>query len=121
MHRKLLLLSGLILALHSSGCCMCDAPYDYCGPTFLGGPCEECLPDARMNSAFTPYPGPLAGEVIHEGSVPQSVLQPADPDASPVPGSPEMETPMQAPAPLPGSLPPSTTQGPRARSVSVER
>lgn len=123
MHCKLLRLAGLSLAFWATGCCMCDAPYDYCGPTFLGGPCEECVTDARMNSAFTPYPGPLAGEVVHDGYTEQSVLEPAGPPsgAPPAAQAPDVESPMappMSPPPPPSrSLPPSTTQ----RSIKIER
>jgi hypothetical protein len=125
MHRKLLLPAGLSLVFWATGCCLCDAPYDYCGPTFLGGPCEECVTDARMNSVFDPYPGPLGGEVIHEGPYQHSVLDAAGPQPVPPPAdqSPDVDAPMSPPGPPPGPspLPPSTTQAPRGRSIKIER
>ncbi len=51
------------LGVTGSGCCVCRAPYDYCGPTFSG--CgDECWSHARAGSAFTgarvqPEPEPM--------------------------------------------------------------
>ncbi len=59
-------LAGVMLAVllwsTGSGCCMCRAPYDYCGPTFSG--CgDACWSHERMGSAFTSYaPGEPEGE-----------------------------------------------------------
>jgi hypothetical protein len=41
------------LALISTGCCMCDSPYDYCGPTFLGECGEPCMCHERYGSAIS--------------------------------------------------------------------
>jgi hypothetical protein len=108
MRRKLLLLAGLSLSFLATGCCLCDAPYDYCGPTFLGGPCEECVTDARMNSVFTPYPGALPGEVAQDGLAPQSVLQPRGESGGSAFPPPDVESPKP---------PATTTQSPRMRSM----
>ena len=117
MHSKLLLLAALAVIGSGAGCCMCDAPYDYCGPTFLGAPGEECVTDARMNSVFTPYPGPPAGHVVH-GPPMESVLQQPSSDEAPAMGTP-VEAPMNQP--LQPAIPPSMTQGPPTRAVSTGR
>lgn len=124
MHRKLFLLSGLSLVLWGAGCCMCDAPYDYCGPTFLGGPCTECVTDARMNSVFNPYPGPFVGEVVPGGPPDQSVLQESgEPNAAPADAQPDVEAPPPMPAvpATPRTLPPNTTQVPHSPADSIQR
>lgn len=108
MHRKLLLLAVVPLTTLAAGCCMCDAPYDYCGPTFLARPGEECCSDVRMNSAFAPYPvyaGPPEGVVI-EGVAPAT---PGTPNATEMP---EEASPSDTPRP---TLPPDT-QVPSVRS-----
>ncbi len=119
MQRPLLRLSGLALFFWATGCCLCDAPYDYCGPTFMGG---DCVTDARMNSAFNPMPGPGTGEIVHAHE-PQSVLESQSgeqtdtaPQATPsdIPSPTPMPTAPRAPVP-------TTTQGPRGRSVSADR
>jgi hypothetical protein len=122
MHRKFFSLSGLGLAFWAAGCCMCDAPYDYCGPTFLGGPCTECVTDARMNSVFNPYPDAYYGDVVPGPPVEQSVLQPAGQPPVPDPNAPTPD--VEAPAPMPdapSALPPTTTQGPSSRAISLPR
>jgi hypothetical protein len=123
MQRTLFRLSGLAFAFWTTGCCLCDAPYDYCGPTFMGGPGEECVTGARMNSAFNPMPGAWGGDVVQEAAEPQSVLQPQSDepgDTAPQAMPPDMQSPMPMPT-APRAPVPTTTQGPRARSVSVER
>lgn len=114
MHRKLLKAAGMGLAVWTTGCCMCDAPYDYCGPTFLGGPCEYWTVDARVNSAFTPHPGLYHGEYVEGDVPPQSVLQSPEADAP----TDSLEPP---PMPPPQPSPSPTTQAPRARSISVSQ
>ena len=126
MHRKLFLLAGVGIISWTTGCCMCDAPYDYCGPTFLGGPCGECVTDARMNSVFNPYPTPYAaGPIIEgpDGPIDQPVLQQTNEPPAPPNATPDVEAPAPAPVPAapPMTLPRSTTQAPRARSVSTPR
>jgi hypothetical protein len=118
MHRKLLLLFGVTLGLSGAGCCMCDAPYDYCGPLFQGG-CDDCAPDARMNSAFAPYGGPYGGG--HEPA-PHAIVQPAEQVPAPEPAAPatEMQTPPEQPM-TPRQLAPNMTRDPRFRSISTER
>lgn len=55
MRRAYLALSALgamMLTLPSLGCTQCASPYDYCGPTYLGGPGELCDSRARAGSIF---------------------------------------------------------------------
>lgn len=64
-------IAGVIVALaaFSSGCCMCSAPYDYCGPTYTGCDDVPCLIDERVGSAFNGwYDAEQAGyeEEVHE-------------------------------------------------------
>lgn len=40
----------VVAAGWSSGCTMCQSPYDYCGPTFVGGCGDCCNPDERLGS-----------------------------------------------------------------------
>ena len=122
MYRTRLKMSGLAIAFWATGCCMCDAPYDYCNPTFLGGPCDECVIDARRNSAFTPFPGPWVAPLIPPPPQ-QSALQPSGEQPQPMETSPsDMPAPAGAPMPeepMPGRIPRSTTQTPRP-SLSFE-
>lgn len=133
MHRPWFLLAGLGLSTLAAGCCMCDAPYDYCGPTFLARPGEECVSDARMNSAFTPYVPYAVGhptEVI-EGVPPGATFEAAPAEAgrteadSPSDAMPrptfEPTAPTPAPAPAAGGLDPMTTRAPMGRPVSLRR
>ena len=55
------------LSALSSGCCMCDAPYDYCGPTFLGDDCDQCMTDERVGSVLS---GSHMGEVVYDEGMP---------------------------------------------------
>lgn len=118
MHRKLLLLTALTFGL-ATGCCMCDAPYDYCGPLFQGGPYDDCAPDARMNSVFMPYAGPYGDGHVEEGAVPHSIVQPPEQVSTPDPAPPssEMETAPEQPT-VPRQLAPNMTRDPRFRSIS---
>jgi hypothetical protein len=137
MHRQLAAWAALSLIASAAGCCMCDAPYDYCGPTFLGRPGEECVTDARMNSAFTPYVPFVAvsGEVVEGGVVAPEAVEPGTPsgaDESSPSDVPPQQSPANGleldprtpsvPAPAPrASEPTTTTQGPRGRPVSLRR
>src|SRR5687767_12548668 len=122
MQRTMFRMSALALAFWATGCCMCDAPYDYCGPTYCGGPCDYCA-DARFNSAFNPMPGPWTGEAVQDAPQPQSVLQQhgdEPTDMSPQAAPTDIPDPMPMPT-APRAPVPTTTQGPRTRAVSVER
>ena len=141
MHRTLTAWAGLGLLTLASGCCMCDAPYDYCGPTFLAAPGEECVCDARVNSAFTPYlpvdgygliegalppgavPGPVPPGAV-PGGVPEAPTPPVDPAAPMLeadPALPDMgpSAPGSPSTPAQGEAPPSMTR--RDRAVSFRR
>jgi hypothetical protein len=50
---RLLCAAAIGLTLVSAGCCMCDSPHDYCGPTFLGGCGEPCMEFERYGSAIS--------------------------------------------------------------------
>jgi hypothetical protein len=87
MTRTSLAIGALTLALFSAGCCMCDAPYDYCGPVYTGGPCGPCcLENERIGSAFTgpyamtEYGEPIDGQIIEEGGSIETMpeVDPAD-------------------------------------------
>jgi hypothetical protein len=65
---------------------MCDAPYDYCGPTYHGDPCEYCA-DARMNSAFTPFPYVGGTEEAAPQSMAPAASAPTPTDLENVPGT----------------------------------
>ena len=54
MHRFLLVLAMFALAAPSIGCRLCSNPYDYCGPTTIGGRFEPCNPCARAGSILAP-------------------------------------------------------------------
>jgi hypothetical protein len=131
MHRSWLLLAVVPLTTLAAGCCMCDAPYDYCGPTFLARPGEECCSDVRMNSAFTPYPAyvdvPVEGMI--EGVAPAVPGEASPSDAPPNPAHampPDGTQPnvgpgvpsVNSPAPAESE---STTAAPRNRPVSLRR
>ena len=107
---------------------MCDAPYDYCGPTFLARPGEECVSDARMNSAFTPSMPYVAGQPVEvvEGVVDETMLEssPSDvPRLQPEAGArPDLQPQSPAaPTPAPQGSDPTTTQTQRDRPVSLRR
>lgn len=87
------LLAGLVLSL---GCAQCASPWDYCGPVYAGGPCNACIVDERMGSAFTGGPGMIGpmgemgdydyydGDAVYDGrSAPYE--QPYSRDAEPMP------------------------------------
>jgi hypothetical protein len=88
MARTCLALGVLALGLISTGCCMCDAPYDYCGPVYTGGPCGPCcLENERIGSAFTgPYAmGGMPGEYYDESMIDGSdgIVPEIESDSSP--------------------------------------
>lgn len=49
----------LSLAAIAAGCRMCASPFDYCGPTFTGQCCEECLSTARAGSILSGHMPPV--------------------------------------------------------------
>ena len=64
MNRFLLVLTAFALAAPSIGCRLCANPYDYCGPTSIGGrfqPCEAC---ARAGSILAPGLQYVPGEMV---------------------------------------------------------
>jgi hypothetical protein len=48
----------------SLGCSMCGHPYDYCSPTYTGGPCGgNCDTRTRTGSILAPAGAPVAGPI----------------------------------------------------------
>jgi len=95
MSRTLLAWSLLGLVVVSSGCAMCDSPYDYSGPT--AGPGESCNPMARSGSILSPSLSPVA----YEGA--EGVIEGGQPTVAPVPTQAAPE-PTEAPlAPEPSA------------------
>lgn len=92
----------------SLGCCMCDAPHDYCYPTYAGECGDHCRTHERINSAFT---GPtLADGEYHE--MPSSI------DAH----GPGRQPTMPSPGPEPYYLDQSAQAAPpRMQSASRQR
>ena len=54
MLRTVFALTAIVLVAAAAGCSMCAHPYDYCGPTFMGGNYQTCDPDARAGSILSP-------------------------------------------------------------------
>ena len=80
MRRTVFALTAIILVAAATGCRMCAHPFDYCGPTFTGGNCEACNPDARAGSILSP---PIQ-TVAEEGTVsPEEVSPPMDEQIAP--------------------------------------
>lgn len=46
-------LIAVCLVAMATGCRLCAHPYDYCGPTVVGG-CQSCDPYARAGSILSP-------------------------------------------------------------------
>ena len=79
---------ALVAVALATGCTMCSAPYDYCGPTFTGhGP---CMPDARAGSILSGagyHAQPVYDEAIlwsdagHAPAAPRIVAHHAAPSA----------------------------------------
>ena len=63
MHRFLLVLTAFALAAPSIGCQLCSNPFDYCGPTSIGGRFEPCNPCARAGSILAPGPQYVPGQM----------------------------------------------------------
>ena len=93
----------------SLGCCMCDAPDDYCYPTYSGDCGDHCRTHERINSMFT---GPaLAEGEYHE--MPSSI------DSS---VQPTMQPTMPTPGPEPYYLDQSAQdESPRVQSASHQQ
>ena len=102
---SLILCSGLlVLAGLSTGCSLCCAPYDYCGPVYANGGCAN-LARMRCGTAFN---GGCATCGMH-GQVQQFV----DQNGQPIPQNAPQVQPTPAPdvAPLVSPIP---TQAPAA-------
>ncbi|MBN1908969.1 MAG: hypothetical protein JW818_04455 [Pirellulales bacterium] len=62
MSRVLFALIAVGLIAGATGCTMCAHPYDYCGPTFMGGCGEQCDPDYVAGSILSGAPTAAQGE-----------------------------------------------------------
>ncbi|MDO4858355.1 MAG: hypothetical protein Q4A17_10475 [Thermoguttaceae bacterium] len=102
---SLILCSGiLVLAGLSTGCSLCCAPYDYCGPVYANGGCSN-LARMRCGTAFN---GGCATCGAH-GQIQEFV----DQNGRPVPQNAPQMQPSPAPDVAPSVMPapaPSTTQ-----------
>ena len=85
-------MAGFMLGLLglSSGCCMCNAPYDYCGPVYADYVDDPCmLIDERYGSAFSgayaDQPASYEGEVVSEESGYSVQQAPASPPPNTAP------------------------------------
>ena len=102
---SLILCSGLlVLAGLSTGCSLCCAPYDYCGPVYANGGCAN-LARMRCGTAFN---GGCATCGMH-GQVQEFVDQNGQPIPQNAPQSQPTPAPNVAPAPSPAPAP-SVTQ-----------
>jgi hypothetical protein len=111
MSRLLASLALVLLAcpaLGLSGCCLCDQPYDECGPV-LG---EEHYGCVRKGSAFSDYP---AGRVIYEPAPGETIPPPPGPSEPEVYPGPTNGRP----APPPPPPPPSSTTRKKSSSRSA--
>jgi hypothetical protein len=86
MRRSVLALSAIVLIAAATGCRMCAHPFDYCGPTYTGGNCDACNPDARAGSILSP---PVQTTFNGDTVAPQEAIQP----------TPEPTPQQQTPAP----------------------
>jgi hypothetical protein len=80
------------LATLTSGCRMCASPYDYCGPIFTGGDCQQCMPNFREGSILSPAAPLVSGPEIVPG-----MMAPV-PDAEMVGAVPEIKQPVETAA-----------------------
>ena len=104
MQRALLTWVTVGLLAFLTGCAVCSAPYDYCGPTFTGGDCGgNCDPRLRSGSILAPAdmpvgPGEMSdGPVITQEMVPGQMMGPGQQiieEGTPV----QKETPGPTPA-----------------------
>ena len=111
---SLILCSGLlVLAGLSTGCSLCCAPYDYCGPVYANGGCAN-LARMRCGTAFN---GGCATCGMH-GQVQQFVDQNGQPIPQNAPQAQPAAAPTLSPAPAPAPEP-SVTQPLPAPSASL--
>jgi len=67
MARSTFALAVLALVTLTCGCRMCASPYDYCGPTFTGEGCQQCLPNVREGSILAQGVPPGSGAEMAPG------------------------------------------------------
>ena len=72
MLRSTLALVTLAMVATTAGCRMCAHPYDYCGPTFTGEDCQQCMPNARACSILSPGGSPCCSTQAAPETVPMS-------------------------------------------------
>jgi hypothetical protein len=48
---------------------MCASPYDYCGPTFTGEDCQQCVPNAREGSILSQGVPQTSGSEMAPGMI----------------------------------------------------
>jgi hypothetical protein len=93
---RLLAVSSLLAA---SGCAMCQSPYDYCPPTFLGPKCpgagDPCFLAERAGSILAPAPVAPIGHPTEAGLE----VQPAEDVQTPTAGAAETEMPGETSTP----------------------
>jgi hypothetical protein len=80
MRRTVFALTAIVLVAAATGCRMCAHPFDYCGPTFTGGNCGPCNPDARAGSILSPtIPTTVGGGQV----TPEEVVGPTEEQTAP--------------------------------------
>ncbi len=92
MRRTLVVWAILVILVSTVGCRMCQHPFDYCQPTYVGDG-EPCVCDGRAGSVLTRYPiSPLPNPAELESSDAQS-LTPAPELEKPSPEGPNASLP----------------------------
>jgi len=104
----------LVLAGFSTGCSLCCAPYDYCGPVYANGGCSN-LARMRCGTAFN---GGCATCGMH-GQVQEFVNQNGQPVSQVNPQIQPTPAPEVVPTPAPNVVP-STTQAIPAPTASFQ-
>jgi len=69
MARSTFALAVLALVTLTSGCRMCASPYDYCGPTFTGDGCQQCMPNVREGSILSQGVPQTSGSEMAPGMI----------------------------------------------------
>ena len=94
-------LGAALLVSACGGCCLCDAPYDYCYPTYTNDECGEgcCREHERVGSVAYGHGGVAmsdgatmsGGETIIEGA-PVQAAPTREPEIAPPPPAPKQPT-----------------------------
>ena len=108
------------LLAFSLGCTMCGHPYDYCGPTYTGGPCGgSCDTRTRAGSILAPADAPAVGSIagpVMGGEIPGGPM--ISTDAAPQDFLPPGEEVIQDETPAPQEPPKPTPAPPGNRSAA---